>query len=156
MQAVGGSRAGAADQNEAVARPLQSRPRPRLLGIVLCGTLANPAPAQDACAILSTAGGVCHVNTVHAMGARCGAAGSVAAAAVPLAWSPLLQGLARQQVAWLAQAGLLLHAGSHGQALSQRVQAVAYRLPRWPRTWPRVSVTCPPCWPPGRPATAPA
>ena len=87
-----------------------------------------PAPAQQACATLTTAAALGHVNAVRAAGARCGAAGSFASAKAPLVWSPVLEGLARQQVAWLAQAGLLLHAGSEGQTLSQRAQAAGYRF----------------------------
>ena len=128
MRAIGGSQAGAADQNEAAAKPEQSRPWPRLLGIVLCGALANFAPAQHACATLSSAGGRRHIDAMHAMGARCGAADSVAAAVVRLAWIALPHGLARQQEAWPARAGLLLHAGSQGQSLSERAQAVEYNF----------------------------
>ena len=110
----------------------QRRRRWVVTSVVLLGcVLAAPAPAQPspgACAGLDTAGGIRQVNAVRAAGARCGAAGSFAPATSPLAWSPLLEGLARQQVAWLAQAGLLLHAGSEGQTLSQRAQAVGYRF----------------------------
>lgn len=105
-------------------------PKPALLWL-LGGTLAAPVPAQqppNACAGVDTAAGIRQVNAVRAAGARCGAAGSFAAVAQPLAWSPVLEGLARQQVAWLAQGGLLVHVGSEGQTLSQRAQAVGYRF----------------------------
>ncbi len=68
------------------------------------------------------------VNAVRALGARCGGSGSFSPLHTALAWNPVLEGLARQQVAWLAQAGLLLHAGSEGQTLSQRAQAAGYRF----------------------------
>ena len=104
--------------------------KPALLGLLGCA-LAATAPAQAlpaACAGLDTAVGIRQVNAARAAGARCGAGGSFAPVVLPLAWSPVLEGLARQQVAWLAQEGLLLHVGREGQTLSQRAQAVGYRF----------------------------
>ncbi len=104
--------------------------QPVLLGL-LSGLVAAPAPAQPsrvACAGVDSATSIRQVNAVRAVGAGCGALVRFAGVTQALAWSPVLEGLARQQLAWLVQSGLLLHAGSEGQTLSQRAQAVGYRF----------------------------
>ena len=69
------------------------------------------------------------VAQARAQGAPCGQRG-VFVAAPPLRWSAALEHVARQQAAWMAEAGRLSHAGRQGQTLAQRATAAGYRFAR--------------------------
>lgn len=102
------------------------------LALALAALLSPAAGVQNdrsACAAVVTATSIQQINAERERGARCGTLGAFSSAA-PLAWSPLLEGLARQQAAWLADYGMLLHTGPELQTLTQRAQAVGYSFAR--------------------------
>jgi uncharacterized protein YkwD len=95
-----------------------------------CGAAAAHRP--DPCASFSSAATLQHVAAKRAVGAPCGERGhfAPAPATARLAWSPVLERVAREQVAWLVDFGLLVHTGRDGETISQRAQAAGYRFAR--------------------------
>ncbi len=69
------------------------------------------------------------VNAARSQGAVCGARGGMAASGA-LSWSDALYRLAYRQAAWMADFGMLVHAGRDGETLSQRAAAAGYPFAR--------------------------
>ena len=84
-----------------------------------------PAP----CAALTTPAILVQVNAARAQGALCGARGGIAPSGA-LRWNDALQAVARQQALWMADFGMLVHAGREGETLSQRAAAAGYAYAR--------------------------
>jgi uncharacterized protein YkwD len=68
-------------------------------------------------------------NRWRARARPCGARGHFAAA-LPLAWNPTLEAVARRQAAWLAPRRQLSHLGPGGDALGERAHDAGYRFAR--------------------------
>jgi uncharacterized protein YkwD len=93
------------------------------LGAWAAGKL--PAP----CDTLSTTSALWQVNAARSQGAVCGARGGMAASGA-LSWSASLYALAYRQAVWMADFGMLVHAGRDGETLSQRAAAAGYPFAR--------------------------
>jgi uncharacterized protein YkwD len=81
------------------------------------------------CDGLTTTSTLLQVNAARAQGARCGARGGMAPSRA-LSWSAALDQLAQRQAVWMADFGLLVHAGRGGETLSQRAAAAGYAFAR--------------------------
>lgn len=99
--------------------------------ITLAFAVALPlgAGAQSACALAAPALALQQVNAVRAQGAVCGTRGGLAPAG-ELSWNKKLEDMAREQALWMADFGMLVHAGREGQTLSQRAVAAGYSFGR--------------------------
>jgi uncharacterized protein YkwD len=85
----------------------------------------NRAP----CDALTPASMLVQVNAARSQGAVCGARGGMAASGA-LSWSDALYALAYRQATWMADFGMLVHAGREGETLSQRAAAAGYPFAR--------------------------
>ncbi len=85
----------------------------------------SPGP----CDALTTTSILVQVNAARAQGALCGTRGGMAASGA-LSWSDALQALAQRQAVWMADFGMLVHAGRDGETLSQRAAAAGYPFAR--------------------------
>jgi uncharacterized protein YkwD len=81
------------------------------------------------CDALTTTAMVVQVNAARAQGALCGARGGMAASGA-LSWSEALNAVAQRQALWMADFGMLVHAGRDGDTLSQRAAAAGYPFAR--------------------------
>lgn len=97
------------------------------LAALLAAGIATAQP--DPCAGPAVQTAVQQVSARRALGAGCGDRGHFGPAA-RLTWSPVLEGLAREQAAWLVDVGLLVHTGRDGETLSQRAMRAGYRYAR--------------------------
>ena len=69
------------------------------------------------------------VNAARAQGALCGSRGGMAPSGA-LSWNDALQVVALRQALWMADFGMLVHAGRDGETLSQRTLAAGYPFAR--------------------------
>jgi uncharacterized protein YkwD len=92
------------------------------------GASSADRPAAP-CATLTTASILVQVNATRAQGALCGARGGMAPSGA-LGWSEALYALAYRQALWMADFGMLVHAGRDGETLSQRAAAAGYDFAR--------------------------
>jgi uncharacterized protein YkwD len=90
---------------------------------------ASAGKTPGPCDALTTTSTLAQVNAVRAQGALCGARGGMAASGA-LIWSGALQALAQRQAVWMADFGMLVHAGRDGETLSQRAAAAGYPFAR--------------------------
>lgn len=85
----------------------------------------NPVP----CGAFSAPAILAQVNAARLQGAACGARGRIAPSGT-LTWNDALHTVAQRQAAWMADLGLLVHAGRDGETLSQRAAAAGYAYAR--------------------------
>jgi uncharacterized protein YkwD len=85
----------------------------------------NPAP----CSALGAPSALAQVNAARAQGAVCGARGGMAPSGA-LGWSEALNAVAQRQALWMADFGMLVHAGRDGETLGQRAAAAGYPFAR--------------------------
>ncbi len=98
--------------------------------LAIAAALCTAATAHgDPCSLVDHAATVQQVSAARARGAPCSHDNRFAPAP-QVAWNPLLEGMARQQVAWLADYGMLVHTGRGGETISQRAGAAGYRFAR--------------------------
>jgi uncharacterized protein YkwD len=98
-----------------------------LLGVPLVACSAGQKPAP--CSTLNTTSVLVQVNAARAQGAVCGARGGMAPSDA-LRWNAALNTVALRQAVWMADFGMLVHAGREGETLSQRAAAAGYPFAR--------------------------
>ncbi len=99
-----------------------------LLGLVPWAALsAGQLPAP--CGALTKPSVLLQVNAARAQGALCGMRGGMVPAGA-LSWNDALQVVALRQAVWMADFGMLVHAGRDGETLSQRAAAAGYAFAR--------------------------
>lgn len=93
---------------------------------VAAGSARSEPTLPGNCGLAATAAqALAKLNDYRAAGARCGTAGSFAAAS-PLAWQPVLAQAAQAHSRDMAERAGLSHTGSGGRSPTQRLDALGY------------------------------